>query len=146
MIPKRSTSGIMGNIMNTPMFQQAALNAQNVGQDKRAVGARNKTLEGLVRSEGGRLHAMNVEGDRLATRKDKLSFSKMMAKKKRALVMERFKREQESNKLANTLGTLSTVATGFSGVQNWRDRKATKKNRLEESAYRFNSRYGGNRP
>ena len=145
---------IMRSIMNTPALQQAALNAQNVGQDKRAVGSRNAMMNKLVRSEGSRLHAMDVEGDRLATRKDKLGFAKQIATQKHAMALDRMKQKRKSDSLANVLGGFSTLATGIGGYQNWRARGiATQRHEDMMNIYQpyrhqaavFNKEYGGNR-
>ncbi len=127
-IIKRSTSGIMQNVMNQPMYQQMVLNAQNVGQDKRAVGSRNSVLGGLVRSESKRLLNSDIVGSNLAMRKDKLGFAKQMAAKQNALAQAKMDDERKRSKLTNTLGLLSTGATGFGNYNKWKkDRAATKR-------------------
>lgn len=145
-LPKRSTGMIMQSIMNTPALQQAALNAQNVGQDKRAVGSRNTMLNKLVRSEGSRLHEMDVVGDRLASRKDKLGFAKHIASQKHAMALDSMKRKRKSDSLAFKLGIGSTIASGIGGYQAWRNRKTETKQHNERYAMWFNDQYGGNRP
>ena len=123
-IPKRSTSGIINSVMNQPLYQQAILNAQNVGQDKRAVGSRNAVLGKAVRGEGDRLLGMDIEGSKLAMRKDKLGFARQIAAKKNAMAEEQLKMNRHSSKLATILGGVSTVASGFGAYQGWKQDKA----------------------
>ena len=149
-IPKRSTSGIINSVMNQPLYQQAILNAQNPGQDKRAVGSRNAVLGQAVRGERDRLLGMDIKGSELAMRKDKLGFARQIAAKKNAMAEEKMKIEKKSNSLAYTLGGLSTVASGFSGYSDWKkDKKADERWEEEmnirqphrQRAKRFNDEY-----
>lgn len=140
-IPKRSTSGIINSVMNQPLYQQAVLNAQNVGQDKRAVGSRNATLGKLVRGERERLLGLDIKGDELAMRKDKLGFARQIAAKKHALAQDRLAMQKRSNKLALTLGGLSTVASGFSSYNSWKkDKAAATRHNDVMSLYEANNR------
>ncbi len=124
LLPKtRSTSSIMQGVMNQPMFQQAVSNAGNIGRDKRAVGAQNQMLGGLVRQERGRLEKLDEAGYQLASRRDRLGFQRQIAAKRNILAQDQLKTQEKSNKLAMTLGGLSTIATGFGAVSGWRNRR-----------------------
>ena len=138
-IPKRSTSGIINSVMNQPLYQQAILNAQNPGQDKRAVGSRNAVLGQAVRGERDRLLGMDIKGSELAMRKDKLGFARQIAAKKNAMAQERMDMEKRSNKLATTLGGLSTIATGFGSYNQWKKDRVEDKRADELYAMYFNA-------
>ena len=119
--------------MNTPMYQQMVLNAQNQGQDKRAVGSRNDVLNQAVRSEGERLFNLDVTGDQLATRRDKLGFARQIASKQHALAQTKMKERQRQSDLAFKLGMASSVATGFGAYNQWnKDRRS---NRRDDELY-----------
>ena len=135
-IPKRSTSGIINSIMNQPLYQQAILNSQNVGQDKRAVGSRNVTMGKLIRGEHERLLGMDIKGSELAMRKDKLGFARQIASKKNALAQDAFKEQQKSNQMALVLGGLSTVATGFGSYNKWKKDKVADRRHEERMTMR----------
>ena len=144
-IPKRSTSGIINSVMNQPLYQQAILNSQNVGQDKRAVGSRNATLGNLVRGEREKLLGMDIKGSELAMRKDKLGFARQIAAKKHALAQDQLATQKRSSKLAFTLGGISSIASGFGAYQGWKqDKAATARHEDMMSVYRDNANLARN--
>ena len=125
LIPKqRSTSNVLQNIMNQPVFQRAMQRGGTVGRDKRAVGAQDQMLGGFVRQERQRLAKLDEAGYQLAGRRERLGWQRQIASKRDALVARRMKSQEEQSKLAMTLGAVSTVASGFGAVQGWRSRRA----------------------
>ena len=124
LLPKhRSTSSVMQGVMNQPMFQQAMSRAGNVGRDKRAIGAQNQIMGGFVRQERARLEKLDEAGYQLASRRERLGWQRQLSSKRNALVQQRLRSQEDANKLAMTLGGISTVASGFGAVQGWRNRR-----------------------
>ena len=145
LIPKqRSTSSLVQNIMNQPVFQRAMQRGGSVGRDKRAVGAESKMMGGFVAQERKRLAALDEKGyqlasqkEHLALRRDRLGWQRQLASKRDALVQRRMKSQEEASDLSMTLGGISTVASGFGVYSGWRNRKAATERHTElMDAYR----------
>ena len=164
---KRSTNNILDSLWNQPHTQQLMGRSTNIGQDKRAVGANREIIGGLVKNQRDHLLNLDVEGYKLKSRKDKLNFARQIAAKEQALYQKKRKINQRSDKLATILGGISTAASGFNTINEWRRNRAANKRSQQLMDYRildfyenrkiknpnirrryassFNRIYGGNR-
>lgn len=127
----RSASSIMNMLKYQPIKQkQLAEGVNQEGRDNRAVSQQDSMLGKQVAGEQSRLHALDEFGADLATRKDKLLFSKKLSDEQNSMAQQRMAINEDNfgtrkmfDYAEGALG-LASVGVNYMGMRRKREKDA----------------------